>query len=172
MPRAAMMSASVFRTATRIEDAPEGPSGLPHSSDLRDDGGPKAVGEPARPETGPFRLIHDALQPPGTGAPVSVDIAHQAIRGPQGHVVAGHAVLPPVGFHTPAAHLLDDSVAMARDDQSDQLPFVPYELRGKRFGKESHAITSTHSVARSGRRALSSATRERNTAPFPSFARR
>src|SRR5207253_7353731 len=129
-----MMSASVFRMATRTGNAPEGPSGLPHWSDLRNDGETKAVGEPARPDNRTcFRLIHHALQPPGTRAPISVDIAHQAIGGPEGHVVAGHVVLPPVGFHTPAAHLLDDGVAMTGDDQSDELTLIPHELRGKRF---------------------------------------
>src|SRR5437667_3320057 len=129
-------------------------------------------GNPPGPDTGPFRLIHDALQPPGTGAPVSVDIAHQTVRGPEGHVVAGDAVLPPVGFDAPTAYLLDDGVAMASDDQGDELTLVPHELRGKRFGKQSHAITSTHSVARSGSRAPWSVTRARKTAPVPSLARR
>src|SRR5438132_5169675 len=53
MPRAAMMSASVFRTATRTGDAPEGPSGLPHSSYLRNDGETNELGgtRPARHRT-------------------------------------------------------------------------------------------------------------------------
>ena len=92
----------------------------------------------------PFGLIEDPLQPPGTRVPVSVDIAHQAVGGPQGHVVARNAFLPPVGFDAPATQLLHDSVAMARDDQSDELTLVPYELRGKWLGKESHAITSMY----------------------------
>src|SRR5207253_9993667 len=118
------------------------------------------------------RLIHATLQPPGAGASVTIHIAHQTIGRAKREVITHDAVLPPVRLDTPLTHLLDDGVAMSGNDERDKLALIPDQLRGQRLVEQSHAITSSHSLARSGRRASASATRARSTTPRPSLARR
>src|SRR5439155_6591008 len=119
-----------------------------------------------------IRLIEDPLEPPSTRAPVSIDIADQTVGGPEREVIARDAVLPPVRFDAPFAQLFDDGMPMPRDDERDELTLIPDQPRGERFGEQPHAMTSTHSLARSGSRASGSATRARSTTPGPSFSRR
>src|SRR5437899_8404885 len=101
-------------------------------------------GAPPRRNAGSPRpsLIHDTLQPPGTRAPVSVHIAHQAIGRAQREVVTRDTVFPPVGLDAPFAHLLDYGVAMPDDDERDELTLVPDQLRGQRVIEQSHACFS------------------------------
>lgn len=92
------------------------------------------------------RSVHDALQEPLTPAPIAVDVAEQAIRGPQGQVLARDAVGPPLAVHAPAPHDLDDDEPPVAYAQRAGLALVPFHVRRQWIGKKAtHLLDLTAS---------------------------
>src|SRR5207248_4348955 len=70
-------------------------------------------------------LIHHAVQPASTRAPVCVHVADHAIGGAYGEVVARRPALPPLRLHPPAAHDPDHREVTTTAMQQRQPALLP-----------------------------------------------
>src|SRR3989442_599666 len=111
----------------------------------------RALPRDARGPTSPSwgrRISRPRHAPPGP--PLAVDVADEPVGRAQREVVARDAVLPPVGLDAPAPHRLHDRVALARDEEPDEIAFVPHQTRRKGFSKKPHVPTSHATIAEVG----------------------